>query len=140
MASSTRGIRRNIVFVFGSNLAGRHGAGAALAARRLYGAKYGQGTGFQGNSYAVPTKDWDLKPLPLDRIALEVSDFLKFAKIRQELEFHVSRLGCGLAGYSDEEIAPMFTGHPGNVKLDPKWNRILAVGRAALDVSDVVKP
>jgi hypothetical protein len=114
------------IFVFGSNLAGRHGAGAASAARRYHGAVYGRGQGLQGNSYAIPTKGWDLRPLPLDRIQGEVSDFLQFARNHPELTFRVTRIGCGFAGYTNEEIAPFFKGHPSNVEfVSPVWKKIL---------------
>lgn len=109
------------IFVFGSNLAGRHGAGAALAARNLHGAIVGQGIGRQGNSYAIPTKDTKLNPLPLEIIGGYISDFLQYAKDHQELVFEVTRVGCGLAGYEDEDIAPFFEGAPPNCKLPEGW-------------------
>ena len=105
------------VFVFGSNLAGRHGKGAALHAKLQYGAIYGQGRGYQGNSYAIPTKDGNLNVLPLKTVALEVDSFLRFAAARPMLNFYVTAVGCGLAGYNPEDIAPMFANAPGNVEL-----------------------
>jgi hypothetical protein len=113
------------IFVFGSNLAGVHGAGAALAARKRHGAIYGRGQGLQGNSYAIPTKGWDMKPLSLGRIQGEVSDFLDYAYAHPELTFRVTRVGCGLAGYTDAEIAPFFVGASINVKLSASWRKIL---------------
>ena len=109
------------VFVFGSNLAGRHGAGAALCARREHGAVYGQGTGLQGRSYAIPTKDHFLKTLPLDIIYGHVLKFLQFAGDHPELTFQVTRIGCGLAGYTDAQISPMFIGAPTNCLLPEGW-------------------
>jgi hypothetical protein len=109
------------IFVFGSNSAGRHGKGAALFARRHHGAKYGQGEGLQGNSYGIPTKDARLRSLPLPEIALAVDRFIAFATAHPELQFQVTRVGCGLAGYRDEEIAPMFTGAPANCVLPDEW-------------------
>lgn len=87
------------IFVFGSNLAGRHGKGAALWARQHRGAIYGQGVGPQGNAYAIPTKDHRLRVLPLDVIAGHVHEFLKYAGERSDLRFQVTPVGCGLAGY-----------------------------------------
>ena len=110
-----------MVFVFGSNLAGRHGAGAALWARENKGAIYGQGVGIQGDSYAIPTKDEHLNTLPLDVISAHVEQFLVFAEHHPELTFQVTRVGCGLAGYTDEDIAPMFDGAPPNCTLPDGW-------------------
>lgn len=109
------------VFVFGSNLAGRHGAGAALYALHKHGAIYGQGAGPQGNSYAIPTKDHKLKPLPLIEIRKYVGLFLFWAKATPEKAFQVTRIGCGLAGYTDQQIAPMFDLYPKNVILPRVW-------------------
>ena len=109
------------IFVFGSNEAGRHGKGAALSARLEHGAIYGQGFGLQGNSFAIPTKDHNLESLPLARIETYVKDFLKFAKRHPELEFTVTRIGCGLAGYADSQIAPFFKDSPINCKLPRFW-------------------
>lgn len=109
-----------MIFVFGSNLAGRHGKGAALTARREHGAIYGQGEGRQGNSYAIPTKDAKLQPLPLHEIAVHVSRFFLYAYGRPE-EFTVTAVGTGLAGYSHEEMAGLFRGAPANCYLPPEW-------------------
>lgn len=112
-----------MIFVFGSNLAGRHGAGAALFALKNSGAIYGQGVGRQGDSYAIPTKDADLKSLPLDVIKKHVTQFLIYAREHDALTFNVSRVGCGLAGYKDWEIAPMFKKAPPNCVLPEGWAR-----------------
>lgn len=98
----------NEIFVFGSNLAGRHGKGAALFARQNHGAIYGQGVGLQGKSYAIPTKDENLKTLSLLTIKHFVEDFIKFATIKHSVVFNVTPIGCGLAGYKHSQIAPMF--------------------------------
>lgn len=111
------------VFVFGSNLAGRHGAGAALYARKHHGAIYGQGIGLQGNSYGIPTKDMYIRTLPLHEIARHVIDFLLFAIAHPDLTFEVTRIGCGLAGYTDTQIAPMFKNAPANCLLPEGWRR-----------------
>ncbi|ATS92109.1 hypothetical protein HMSP1_64 [Sinorhizobium phage HMSP1-Susan] len=110
------------IFVFGSNLAGRHGKGAALHARQQWGAIYGQGFGLQGRSYAIPTKDANLRTLPLDTIAVYVAMFLEFALSRPDLTFKVTAIGCGLAGYKPHQIAWMFDlPCPRNVILPPEF-------------------
>jgi hypothetical protein len=105
-------LRDNSVFVFGSNLGGRHGAGAALYARQYCGAIYGQGAGMQGRSYAIPTKDARLRVLSIDEIAVHVTRFLKYAAWCElkgnKLRFNVTPIGCGLAGYKPNQIAPLF--------------------------------
>jgi len=98
----------NTIFVFGSNEAGRHGKGAALHARKNYGARYGQSSGLQGNSYAIPTKDKHLNTLPLEYIEPYVEKFCWFAQGSPDLKFIVTRIGCGLAGYSEKDIRPLF--------------------------------
>ena len=116
------------VFVFGSNLAGRHGKGAALYARQRCGAIYGQGEGLQGNSYAIPTKDENLHSLLLDEILDHVVTFLEFACSHPELEFQVTPIGCGLAGFKPSEIAPMFDmPAPPNVHLPREFREVLNV-------------
>ena len=111
------------IFVFGSNLAGRHGKGAALFARQNHGAIYGQGIGLQGNSYAIPTKDFNIRTLPLDHIATFVHEFLRHAKNNPQHTYNVTPIGCGLAGYKYHQIAPLFTGAPDNVKLPPGFSK-----------------
>lgn len=108
-----------MVFVFGSNLAGRHGAGAALWARQNRGAVSGQGEGLQGQSYAIPTKGADLRSLPLWRIRGYIASFCNFAASHPEMTFELTPIGCGLAGYKPEQIAPMFRDErvPENVVL-----------------------
>ena len=113
------------IFVFGSNLSGRHGRGAALYARKHYGAKYGEGVGRTGNSYAIPTKNRKLETLPLKAIKDFVNDFIRYAGEHQELKFNVTRIGCGLAGYKDEDIAPMFKDVPPNCILPAAWKIII---------------
>lgn len=109
------------IFVFGSNLAGRHGAGAALYARQHRGAVYGQGVGRQGDSYAIPTKDERLVTLSLGVIAAYVGRFLRYAHEHPEERFEVTRVGCGLAGYTDADIAPLFAHAPPNCDLPEGW-------------------
>jgi len=117
------------IFVFGSNLAGRHGAGAALEAAKNWGAQYGIGHGRTGLSYAIPTKDRGLRTLPLDVIEKFVREFIEYAESRPALEFKVTAIGTGLAGYSHEQIAPMFREAPKNCLMCDEWKRIL--GRVA---------
>lgn len=105
------------IFVFGSNEAGIHGAGAAKTACQLFGAKHGIGTGPTGRCYAIPTKDHNLKTLPLEVIYEEVERFLHYASNQIILEFLVTPIGCGLAGYTPKDIAPMFKDAPKNVVL-----------------------
>lgn len=109
------------IFVFGSNTAGRHGKGAALEAVQRHGAIYGKGVGIQGRSYAIPTKDHYLRSLSLLKIRPYVDQFLKFARDNPKLEFFVTRIGCGLAGYKDADIAPMFENAPSNCTLPKEW-------------------
>jgi hypothetical protein len=109
------------IFVFGSNLAGRHGKGAALCAVQEHGAIYGKGSGSQGNSYAIPTKDEDLRTIPLSIIRGYVDTFLAYAEACPQCTFNVTRIGCGLAGYEDADIAPMFHGAPSNCNLPKGW-------------------
>ncbi len=110
------------IFVFGSNLAGRHGKGAALYARQHHGAIYGQGEGLQGDSYAIPTKDAFLRTMPLAEIEARVARFLTFAR-QFNARFVVTRIGCGLAGYTDAQIAPMFANSPDNCILPDGWRQ-----------------
>lgn len=112
-------------FVFGSNLAGIHGAGAALSAKKHHGAVMGQGVGKQGDSYAIPTKDEKLKPLPLYQIRDYVNLFIRYANRNVDERFYVTKIGCGLAGYHDWEIAPLFRYAPYNCMLPEEWVRII---------------
>ena len=108
----------NEVFVFGSNLAGRHGLGAALTAVRKFGARHGKGMGLCGQSYAIATKDRNLRVLSLAAIETQVIRFLEFAEENPNLTFYVTKIGCGLARYSVKDIAPMFNREiPANVIL-----------------------
>lgn len=104
------------IFVFGSNEAGIHGAGAARAAYRFYGAAWGYGFGLAGRSFAIPTKDRGLETLSLTEIIYYVHAFkslvVKNVQERLGLKFFVTRVGCGLAGYRDEQIAHLFFGFP----------------------------
>jgi hypothetical protein len=119
-----------VVFVFGSNEAGRHGKGAALTARELFGAKYGHGIGRTGMAYGIPAKDNTPRPatpriLPLTKIRAYVADFLGYAAAHPELDFFVCRVGCGLAQYTNDVIAPLFSGAPINCSFAVEWQQFL---------------
>jgi hypothetical protein len=93
----------NEIFVFGSNLQGSHGGGSARTAYKYFGAVMGQGVGLQGQSYAIPTMQGGV-----ETIKPYVDDFIAFASAHSELTFYVTRIGCGIAGFTDEQIAPLF--------------------------------
>ena len=98
-------LKKNEVFVFGSNLAGAHGGGAARIAAERFGAIMGQGVGLQGQSYAIPTMQGGV-----NTILPYVEEFIAFAKQHPELTFLVTKIGCGIAGFTPREIAPLFAG------------------------------
>ena len=100
-------LAENEIFVFGSNLAGRHGKGAARQALQ-WGAVYGQAHGLQGKTYAIPTLDKGLVRRALGDIETDVHDFSLFAQQHPKLSFLVTEIGCGLAGFKPEQIAPLF--------------------------------
>ena len=113
------------IFVFGSNLLGIHGKGAALTARKEYGAVLGCGLGRTGRAYAIATKK---KPtmnaadvIALPAIKLQVQMFLVYAANNLNDKFIIARVGCGLAGYTDAQIAPMFKGAPINCEFPTEW-------------------
>lgn len=113
------------IFVFGSNLAGRHGKGAALEALNNYGAKLGVGEGPSGRSYGIPTKDAQIRSRTLTEIRPAVAKFLTYAQDNPKLWFQVTRVGCVLAGFKDEQIAPLFQHHTPNVLLPGLWRKII---------------
>ena len=110
------------VFVFGSNLAGQHGGGAARIAYETFGAEWGVGVGLTGQSYAIPTMQGGV-----ETIKPYVDDFIAFAKAHQELFFYVTRIGCGIAGFRDRDIAPLFADAVGveNICLPESFVRFL---------------
>jgi hypothetical protein len=124
-----------MIFVFGSNELGLHGGGAARAAREQHGARYerkggpGQGFGPQGNSFAIPTC---AKPtgepnsgITLDKIKYYIDCFILYAEAHPELQFQVTQVGCGLAGWTKEQIAPLFASAPPNCQFDTDWEFLL---------------
>ena len=110
------------VFVFGSNLAGMHGGGAAYAAFKHFGAVMGCGVGLRGQSYAIPTMQGGV-----EIIKPYVDEFIAFAKAHPELYFYVTRIGCGIAGFKDREIAPLFSSALGvdNICLPETFVRLI---------------
>ena len=96
-------LKSNEIFVFGSNLAGAHGGGAARLAYDRFGAIWGQGVGLQGQSYAIPTMQGGV-----ETIKPYVDEFIRFAKEHPKLKFWVTKIGCGIAGFTVDEIAPLF--------------------------------
>jgi hypothetical protein len=108
-------LKPNEIFVFGSNLAGAHGGGAARLAYNRFGAIWGQGVGLQGQSYGIPTMHGGV-----EAIKPYVDELIAFAKEHPELKFLVTKIGCGIAGFTIEEIAPLF--------------------REAIDVKNVILP
>ena len=111
-------LKPNEIFVFGSNLQGMHGGGAAYIAYRKFGAIWGQGIGLQGHSYGIPTMQGGV-----DTIRPYVDEFIQFAKQHPELIFLVTRIGCGIAGFTDSQIAPLFaSAHDvANIVLPRNW-------------------
>lgn len=118
-------IAKRTIFVFGSNLKGVHGAGAALHAVEKWGAIRGRGEGIQGDSYAIPTKETWRRRLDLQEIEQNIKRFIKYAKEHPELHFIVTAVGCGLAGYKPAQIAPMFFTAPKNCDLPAEFEQIL---------------
>ena len=115
-------LKADEIFVFGSNLAGMHGGGAAYVAFRQFGAVMGCGVGLRGQSYAIPTMQGGV-----ETIKPYVDDFIAFAREHPELFFYVTRIGCGIAGFRDKEIAPLFSEAVGleNVCLPESFSQLL---------------
>jgi hypothetical protein len=113
----------NEIFVFGSNLAGAHGGCAARVAYERFGAIWGLGVGLAGQTYAIPTMHGGV-----DSIKPYVDQFIEFAKTRKDLKFFVTRIGCGIAGFQDKDIAPLFKSvlDVGNIILPKEFVNYLA--------------
>ncbi|MDD2819484.1 MAG: hypothetical protein PHN51_11910 [Candidatus Nanopelagicales bacterium] len=109
------------IFVFGSNLRGAHGRGAALVANDLYGAIYGVPRGYMNRCYAIPTKDRFMRSLSVFEIKQEVDRFIAFTLAHPEMTFWVTRVGCGLAGYKNHMVAPLFRGCGKNCNFPHQW-------------------
>lgn len=112
----------NDVFVFGSNLQGRHAGGAARIAMNRFGAIFGQGVGMQGNSYAIPTMQGGV-----ETIRPYVDEFIDYARSHPDLTFYVTKIGCGIAGFTFEEIAPLFSDaiSVSNIRLPKEFVEII---------------
>jgi len=133
-AIDTTQLNKGMVFVFGSNEAGVHGAGAALDAVTNHGAIMGQGLGRQGQSYAIATKGKYMRrdgsfgigrSLPLDTVKGNIEEFIRDAEATPDEDFKVSQIGCGYAGFTADQIAPLFAGAPDNCYFDSAWEPLL---------------
>ncbi len=120
-----KNLLKNEIFVFGSNLSGIHGGGAARTAMDNFQAEYGVGVGFTGLCYAIPTKDENIQTLTLEEIAPFVRAFKAAANMFRDNTFIVTKIGCGLAGYTDAYIAPMFKGSPINCTFHKDWRQYI---------------
>ena len=126
-----------MIFVFGSNEAGIHGAGAARTAALNHGAIYGQGSGRQGASYAIPTKGMIVHrgrpniglPLTIPEIKAYVDEFIRYAALNPAFEFQVTQIGCGHAGFTANDMAPLFMDAPDNCLFDEAWKPWLGASR-----------
>ena len=114
-------LKENEIFVFGSNLQGAHIGGAARSAHDCFGAQWGVGVGRTGQCYAIPTMQGGV-----DTIRPYVEEFISYARQHQELVFYVTRIGCGIAGFTDEQMAPLFSAaqHLTNVVFPPGWREM----------------
>ena len=112
---------RREIFVFGSNLSGIHGAGAARFAHKNHGAEWGVGEGLTGDSYALPTKGLNISFMPLKEVGMAIRRFVQFAKDHPELLFRLTPVGCGLAGFNREDILSFLDDVPENVVFDRHW-------------------
>ena len=117
--------RKGMIFVFGSNLSGIHGAGAARFAHRNKGAVMGKGIGLQGQSYALPTKGLKISFMSLNEVEVHIDAFKDFAMDHPDLDFQVTQVACGLAGFTKEQIAPLFKSSPSNCYFDMEWQPLL---------------
>ena len=111
----------NTILVFGSNLQGIHGKGAALVARKTYGARLGVGEGPTGSAYALPTKETPYKSRKLGEIRRSVEKFVHYATEHPEKQFILTKIGCGYAGFTEDQIKPMFQFCPPNVLKPEGW-------------------
>jgi hypothetical protein len=109
------------IFVFGSNLAGIHGAGSARHALMHLGAEWGFGMGTTGKCYAIPTKGYNIEAIPLSDIKEYIDMFIQYANDTPTKLYFVTRLGCGLAGFKDSDIGPLFKNAPVNCNLPEEW-------------------
>ena len=114
-------LKPNQLLVFGSNLAGRHGAGAAKQAHDQFGAKYGVGEGITGQSYAFPTLGMGLQKLSMHELRMSVRNLYGTCAAFPDKEFLLTKVGCGLAGYPESEMRALFVDPPANLILPEDW-------------------
>lgn len=124
------------IFVFGSNEAGIHGAGAAKFAKEHRGAQMGRSYGMWGKSFAIPTKNDVFETLPVETINDYVRGFIAFAKAKRKLTFQVTAIGTGLAGHPHILMARMFKDAPRNCFFDERWKPILGEDRGYFQHED----
>lgn len=118
----------NMIFVFGSNLSGIHGAGSALYAYRYRDAIWGVGEGVTGTCYALPTKGLQITPMDITEIKESINTFIKYSKIHKNQKFQITQVGCGLGGFRKENIAPLFkeiASKRSNCYFDLAWKNLL---------------
>ena len=129
-SENIKNLKENEIFVFGSNEAGRHGRGAAKTALQ-WGAQYYNAAGLQGNTYALPTKDRNLRTLPLTKIQHYIEQLEAVIGHNPDKHFLITEIGCGLAGYKAEEIAPLFRNilRFQNISLPKKFLTVLAASQ-----------
>lgn len=114
-------LKPNEVFVFGSNRLGAHRGGAARYAYDHFGAELSNSEGIQGQSYALPTMDKDMKPYSSYNLKKVVNSFVYYARQHPEKTFLLTKVGCGIAGFTEAQIAPLFRHTPGNVVKPKGW-------------------
>ena len=114
-----------MIFVFGSNRQGRHGKGAALTAVQKYGAIYGQAKGLQGDSYAIVTKELrhGYQPVTLEEVRAQIRKLCQYAEEHPDRHFFITKIGCGLAGFDEEDIKKEFIASPSNFILPEGWGK-----------------
>ena len=117
--------KHNSIFVFGSNEAGFHGAGAARYAEQYLGAVNRVGNGPTGLCYALPTKSRTIRTLPMHIVKRYVDQFIRYAEDNPGVTFKVTQIGCGLAGFTPADIAPYFIKSPSNCFFDLAWEEFL---------------
>jgi len=117
-------LSENQIFVFGSNLAGIHAGGAAKQAHEQFGAIWGQGEGIQGQSYAFPTLTKSFKKVTPVTLVCNATRLFKCCEDNPDKEFLLTRVGCGIAGFQDEDIRPLFENHPNNLILPEEWRSV----------------
>jgi len=114
-------LKENQIFIFGSNLNGAHGAGAARQAHDDFGAEYGVGEGVTGQSYAFPTLNKNMQKVPTEALEASRDKLFAFAQANPQLEFLLTKVGCGLAGFPEEEMESLFDVVPENIIKPKEW-------------------